>query len=182
MDFLFFPSLTGRNPLAAQPTSSCAWLDWPSQPSGCAPVSRSPIRPVKRESDPITLQLDPNPLSYPLSCSFKLILFPFQFFPNLHKIEFDSNYESVIIFVVYDSVQKYIYIVPVLARCRSIGDPITQSQHQVTLLRVAPPPRSLISSPVDRWSSSSMSPKVGASRPASRAILRSPPPFEDPPR
>jgi hypothetical protein len=54
------------------------------------------------------------------------------------------------------------------------------SQHHVTLLCVVPPPRSLISSPADRWSSPSMSPKVGASRPVSRALLRSPPPFEDP--
>jgi hypothetical protein len=81
---------------------------------GCTPVSRSLIRPVKLESDPISLELDPNPLSYPLGRSFKPILFPFRFLPNFHEIEFDSNLESVMILAVYDSLQKSLYIVPVL--------------------------------------------------------------------
>jgi hypothetical protein len=52
------------------------------------------------------------------------------------------------------------------------------------LQHVTPPPRSLISSPADRWSSSSELvidiAKVGASRSLSRALLWSPPPFGDP--
>jgi hypothetical protein len=36
MDFLFFPSIMGRNPLAAQPASSCARPDWPSKPAPMA--------------------------------------------------------------------------------------------------------------------------------------------------
>jgi hypothetical protein len=47
--------------------------------SSRAQSMNSPVcgRPVKRESDPISLEPDLNPLSYPLSRSFKLILFPF---------------------------------------------------------------------------------------------------------
>jgi hypothetical protein len=63
----------------------------PGQHRRRAPISCSPIRPVKREFDPIRLEPDLNPLSYTLSRSFKLILFPFQFLPNLREIEFDSN-------------------------------------------------------------------------------------------
>jgi hypothetical protein len=39
----------------------------PGQPSGHAPVSHSPIRPIKRESDPRSLEPDLNPSSYPLT-------------------------------------------------------------------------------------------------------------------
>jgi hypothetical protein len=67
-----------------------------------------------------------------------------------------------------------------LARHCSVGDLTAPSKNHVALLRVAPPPRSLISSSADRWSSSSMTPKVGASRPPSRALLRSCPQLEDP--
>jgi hypothetical protein len=40
-------------------------------------VSCSPIRFIKRESDPISLEPVLNPLSYLLSHLFKPILFPF---------------------------------------------------------------------------------------------------------
>jgi hypothetical protein len=67
-----------------------------------------------------------------------------------------------------------------LAHRRSVGDLATLSQQHITPLRVMLPPRSLISSPADCWSSSSTSLNVGACRPPSRALLRSPPPFEYP--
>jgi hypothetical protein len=67
-----------------------------------------------------------------------------------------------------------------LAHRRSVGNPAARSEHHVTLLHVTPPPRSLISSSADHWSSSSTSLKVGASRPASCALLRLHLPFEDP--
>jgi hypothetical protein len=64
-------------PVSVQPASSCAWST--NGPSHAA------------RSDPISLEPDPNPLSYPLSRLFKPILFPFQFLLNLREIEFDSN-------------------------------------------------------------------------------------------
>jgi hypothetical protein len=67
-----------------------------------------------------------------------------------------------------------------LAHRRSVGDLATLSQHHVTPLHVALPPRSIISSPANRWSSSSTTLKVGASRPPSRTLLWSPLPLEDP--
>jgi hypothetical protein len=49
------------HPLARGPrTAQCA-AERPSHPCGRAPLSYSPIRPVKRESDPISLEPDPNP-------------------------------------------------------------------------------------------------------------------------
>jgi hypothetical protein len=67
-----------------------------------------------------------------------------------------------------------------LAHHRSIGGLAAPNQWHVTLLRVAPPPRSLISLLANCWSSLSMTLKVGASQPPSRAPLRSPPLLEDP--
>jgi hypothetical protein len=67
-----------------------------------------------------------------------------------------------------------------LAQRRSVGDLAAPSKHHVTLLCVTLPPRSLISSPTDRWSSSSMMPKVGATRPPLHILFRSPPLLEDP--
>jgi hypothetical protein len=95
-----------RPPPTHSPIGPASQRRWPIQPSGRAPVLCSPIRPIKRGSDPISLQPDPNLLSYPLSCSFKPILFPFRFILNLREIEFDSKSESVRIFAFYDLVQK----------------------------------------------------------------------------
>jgi hypothetical protein len=67
-----------------------------------------------------------------------------------------------------------------LARHHSVGDLAAPSQHHVTLLHVAPPPCSLILLPADRWSSSLMSLKVGASRSPSCALLQSLPILKDP--
>jgi hypothetical protein len=50
-------SQPSRPPPACGPIGLASQRRWPSQPSGRTPVSRIPIRPVKRESDPIT----PNP-------------------------------------------------------------------------------------------------------------------------
>jgi hypothetical protein len=67
-----------------------------------------------------------------------------------------------------------------LSHRRSIGGLTVPNQCHVILLRIAPPLRSLISLAADRVSSSSMMPKVGASRPPSRTLLQLPPPPEDP--
>jgi hypothetical protein len=61
-----------------------------------------------------------------------------------------------------------------------VGDLAAPSRHHVALLHVTLPPRSLISLPADRWSSSSTTSEVGASRPPSHALLRSLPPLQDP--
>jgi hypothetical protein len=98
MILYFRKAYWAKFPVSAQPASAHAWSAsgpargrWLDQPSGRVPVSRSPIRPVKRQSNLISLEPDLNPLSYLLSHSFKPILFTFLFPPNPHEIEFDSN-------------------------------------------------------------------------------------------
>jgi hypothetical protein len=66
-----------------------------------------------------------------------------------------------------------------LARRCSVGGLTGLNQCHITFLRVAPPSRSLILLPVDHWSLSSMTPKVGTRRPPSHALLRSPLALED---
>jgi hypothetical protein len=49
-------SRPSRPPLAHGPRMTQHTVERPGQPSGRAPVLRSPIQPVKRESDPISLE------------------------------------------------------------------------------------------------------------------------------
>jgi hypothetical protein len=70
-------SRPSRPPLARGPQTVQRAVERPGQPHGHAPISRSPIQPVKRLSDPISLEPNPNPLPYLLSHSFKPILFLF---------------------------------------------------------------------------------------------------------
>jgi hypothetical protein len=100
--------LPTRAACVAQPAGATAQRFMGAHP--CSEVESDPLS----ESDPIGGYPDPNLLSYPLRQPFKPILSPFWFLLNLHEIVFDLNSESVRIFTIYDSVQKSLYIVPVL--------------------------------------------------------------------
>jgi hypothetical protein len=57
-------SRPSRPPLARGPQTVQRVVKRPGQPHGRAPISRSPIQPVKRESDPISLEPNPTQTRY----------------------------------------------------------------------------------------------------------------------